>query len=376
MKSNAIIVTFFVAFVAHTAMARADAPTPLDATLAAGQASLIAVPVRAAAAAEAKPVPLMHYRLHLPGDYHQTGAQTYPVMFIAAPGGGAEMGQMRDALVRDRWIVAMLVESRNGSQAWLPNFTTAYDDLVRRVRVDPDMMFCTGLSGAAKVCSVYPGIRPGFQAVILQAAGPWTGRTFAEPGNDDLLVYGTFGTLDGNFHHARRIRISLPESVRRLVEIWDGGHAWAPADVFDRALVWSVDAVVLDRPYSPTQNGTYRWYVENRLAEFDRATSAIDGYVALTRLSAMPPDWQTAADPALIERVDTALNVPAPAQDEIAAYDAFAKAMAQDESDRGHNSETIASLYKAIADQYPGTAYGERAATRHQAVLWETGKYP
>ena len=48
---------------------------------------------------------LFHYKLHLPADYEADGEERYPLMFIAAPQGDAEMGVMAERLERDRWIV-------------------------------------------------------------------------------------------------------------------------------------------------------------------------------------------------------------------------------------------------------------------------------
>ncbi len=361
----------------YSALASANEPTPMDAPLAAGDITVIASPIPVADGQSPEKVALMHYRLYLPADYDDNGNRKYPVMFIAAPGGNARMGEMQNILVRERWIVAMLFESRNGSSDWLPNFMAAYDDLVQRVRSIESMHFCTGFSGAAKVCSVYPGIRPGFRGMILQGAGPWGVRAFTEPGNEDLLVYGTFGTLDGNFHHARRIRLSLPPYIRRLVTIWDGGHAWAPAHVFESALRWLEHAALTSAPYAPELDDAYQWFAENRLSDVTEAESDIARFAALEDIRGLPPEWRNAADSSLVQRVDAAFaNAAAPTGDERAAYEAFRAALRDDEADHGRNSAKIAETYESIADQFPDTMYGLIARDRGQAVYWETGQYP
>ena len=38
---------------------------------------------------------------------------------------------------------------------------------------------------------------------------------------------------------------------RGLVEVWEGGHARAPAPVMERALDWVEDRVFLDADYNP-----------------------------------------------------------------------------------------------------------------------------
>jgi hypothetical protein len=253
------------------APAWAEAPTPLDAPLPAGAVTMIAA-AHAGPAVPGWPAGRpFHYRLYLPRDYDDH-ERKYPVMFVASPRGDATMGPFAERLARDRWIVAMLVESRNGSNLWLANFIAAHDDVIRRVRVQPDMLFCTGVSGAAKVCSVYPEQRPGFRGVIAQAADLWNPRMFADPAHARLVVFGTFGAMDPNLRYARQIRAATPPG-QGLVEVWDGGHSWAPAPVLARALDWVEDRVFLDGGYDPALADAYRWYFENRLVGAEHAGS-------------------------------------------------------------------------------------------------------
>lgn len=372
----------FGIFVLLGASGHAQGPTPLDAPLAAGETSLITAPVptpEGSDAAAGAGVPLLHYRLHLPTDYHDGQNKSYPVMFIAAPNGNAEMGAMREMLERDRWIVAMMVESRNGSNIWVANFAAAFSDLMKRARVQKTMLFCTGMSGAAKVCSVYPQFHPGFRGMILQAAGPWGHKTFYQPGNETLIVYGTFGTHDPNFHHSKSLRVSLPDGVRRMVEIWDGGHSWAPADVFARALNWTLEAAFVVDRYDPTLNDAYQWRVTNRLAEFAAGASAIERHVLEQELRIAIETWRPALGDTLFERAEEALSVDrgeGATETEIAAWQAWRQALLDDEAGRSVDLAATQAPYRVIAEQYPGTHYGKVAAHRLQAVHWETGQYP
>ena len=174
----------------------AEQPTPLMAVLPAGEVTTIACLSPYGARQNVPEWPrdgIFHYRLYLPDDYHDQPARQYPVMFIAAPGGEAEMGRMAERLTRDRWVVAMLSESRNRSVLWYPNFIATYSDVLKRVRVHPEMLFCTGFSGGARVCSRYPSIRPGFQGLILQAAGYSGPAWVLTRSNAHVTVYGLFG---------------------------------------------------------------------------------------------------------------------------------------------------------------------------------------
>jgi hypothetical protein len=355
----------------------AEDATPLDAPTAAGETAMIAAPV-ATADGQGAGLSMLHYRLHLPADYHDGREKPYPVMFIAAPGGHADMGAMRAALERDRWIVAMMVESRNGSNIWTANFTAAYADLMQRARVQQNMLFCTGMSGAAKVCSVYPQIRPGFQGMILQAAGPWGARTFYQPGNEDLLVYGTFGTHDPNFHHGRSIRLSLPDGVRRMVEIWEGGHDWAPEPVIERALDWTVAAALDDRGYSPDFHAAYDWRATNLLFKFEATSEPIARMVTADKLRNALEKWRDALGGDLIARIERAVSETdgSIADEEISAWRAWQAAFRADEAGHSKDMEATTAPYQRIVEEYPGTMYADIAAQRLRVLHWETGQYP
>jgi len=350
-----------------SAAAFAEDLTPLDALLAPGETHLIA-----AAPPGAEGALLFHYRLWLPEDYATSVTRLYPVMFIAGPIGNVEMGEMADRLMRERWIVAMLVESRNGSNAWQANFVAAHDDVLRRVRADETMRFCTGLSGAAKVCSVYPGLRPGFRGVVLQAAGPWGPRVYEEEANAGAAVYGTFGAFDFNLSHARRIRRGLPPSVRHMVEIWDGQHAWAPAAVFDRALDWVLAAVLNDAPVSPD---AYRWYVENRLSDLARTEHAGQRLYLAWNLSRVVAAAAAALDEPLRRQMDKALAEVPDAAEQVALREYF-DLFERDAASRGRELLAIADDYAEHARRHPGTYGAELAEIRRRSLYWEMRRDP
>ncbi len=360
----------------------AEEPTSLTAVLPAGEVTTIGClsPYGARQSVpDWPPDGIFHYRLYLPSDYHDHPTRQYPLMFIASPAGEARMGQMAERLKRDRWVVAMLAESRNRSVLWHPNFVAAYIDVLKRVRVHPEMLFCTGFSGGARVCSHYPSIRPGFQGLILQGAG-YSGRAWVlTRSNSRVTVYGLFGARDPNRREAHRIRRGLPLHTRSLVEIWDGGHEWAPAPAFERALDWAEDKTLLEAEYDAGRADVYTWYFLNKLARFERATSDGERYVLRRLLKTLPARWRLALDDPTRERfqaVDAALRTFSEddaLQREIAAHDAFDKALRTDEAQRVGDLSEIIQQYGEIIERYPNTQFGQRALIRQQSVRWETG---
>ena len=361
-----------------TTLVHADLPTPLDQPLPAGEVSLIA----ATSIYGIQRVPgwpkdgLFHYRLYLPDDYYDNNRK-YPLMFIASPIGNADMGLLAERLKHDRWLVAMLVESRNRSILWNPNFIAAYDDLMKRVRVQPEMLFCTGFSGAARVCGTYPAIRPGLRGLILQGAAFLQRPDYLVGPNANISVYGTFGQKDPNLPEIVNIRNVLPEHTRRLFEVWDGGHAWAPTEVINRALQWSEDTALLGTDYDENLADMYHWYFHNKLNQFDSETSAIERYRLKQLLQELPERWHLQLSEDAQAQLRTAVqSISATPEDdalaqEVEAYQAYAQALKNETLSRGEALQNLISTYADIAERYATTEYGKQAARRQQSLLSE-----
>lgn len=362
---------------------QAAGPTPLQQVLPVGEETLIACrsPYQIPAASrDWPPDNLFHYRLYLPVDYDAHGQQPYPLMFIASPSGNARMGAMAARLKRDRWLVAMLVESRNRSMVWLPNFMAAYHDVTQRVRVQQSMIFCTGFSGGARVCGSYPRLRPGFQGLLLQAAGFQQRPVYLSGANAYIAVYGTFGNQDRNRREARRIRAGVPPHTRTLVELWEGGHSWAPVALFNRALDWLEEKALLDQRYQSGLSDVYAWYLHNQLALYAQAGSDIERYAIYQRISRLPERWKEQLDATTTSTLSTIAEAMrqiadrASLQQEIAAYHAFHKTLRLDERGRGRNLPELIKDYGEMVERYGQTIYAKQAASRQQSVRWEHGE--
>jgi len=185
---------------------------------------------------------IYHYKLWLPHGYLAQPHRRWPCVFIASPFGNARMGNMAERLKKTH-VVVMLVESRNGP--WPPtigNFLAAHDDVVKRIRIQKGRKIATGLSGGARASSVFVQLRPGFSGAILQGAGvpsDETGRFYFYDllRQKSILIAMVIGRNDPR-------RSEIPEMERQLgperfgVLLFPGGHQWAPADSFAKALVW------------------------------------------------------------------------------------------------------------------------------------------
>ena len=137
----------------------------------------------------------------------------------------------------------MLVEAKNGP--WEPivgNFLAAHDDVIKRVRIAEGQKYATGFSGGARASSVFVQLRPGFCGLILQSAGP----SFDEKNNYNiagikrnvaLRIAMTMGSSDNNNNEVDRMK-KLFNSQRLAAFGFNGGHAWASAEIFEKAMTW------------------------------------------------------------------------------------------------------------------------------------------
>lgn len=184
-----------------------------------------------------------HYKLWLPKGYNADINKQWPCMFIMSPEGNASMGEMANYLGSNGFVVVMLVEAKNGP--WEPiigNFLAAHDDVIKRVRIAEDKKYATGLSGGARASSVFVQLRRGFRGLILQGAG----ASFDDKNNYQiagilrnakLRIAMTMGSSDNNKNETDRMKKLFG---RQSLAVFDftGGHTWAPAEVFEKAMIW------------------------------------------------------------------------------------------------------------------------------------------
>ena len=219
-----------------------------------------------------------HYKLYIPKSYDKSKNQYFPCMFIASPGGNANMGQMANRFKNDNWVVVMLIESKNGTPDWLPSFIAAHDDVLKRVRICPNFKFATGMSGGARCVSEYTYHRKGFRGVILQAAGfsSWEYEKYPK----HTAVASTFGNEDFNLSESQKIRRNLNPKTPSYIEVFKGGHNWAPEETFIRALDWIEQKTFIQFKQKATkqQRHAFVWLMKQKLNHLKTATSDVEKY--------------------------------------------------------------------------------------------------
>ncbi|HCE44575.1 MAG TPA: hypothetical protein DET40_13600 [Lentisphaeria bacterium] len=356
-----------------------------------------------------------HYDLYIPEGYNTDPKASYPCMFIASPGGNANMGKMAKRLKQDRWVVVMLVESKNDDNTWAVNFLAAHDDVVKRMRIAGGAKFATGLSGGSRCCSTYPLLRSGFSGIVCQSAG-FAYKNTSSAGIIDfyakyprqVAVAGTFGSKDFNLMESYTIWTILPAGSRKWIEIFEGGHEWCSADTFGRAMDWMEERVFVDKPVKPESSnfllkgGTgveppgknaYLWYFEVVKRRAASADSKYEKYLLLLRRNTVAANGGLAAVPSVktemasistdISQLKTDLEVQKEALAKV-DYDAIQKIYASidDEMPRGQhefNKRILSSKEKKLFDdyykacdkflaKYPNSFYSKGLSSRKTAL--------
>ena len=346
----------------------------------------------------------LHYDLYLPADYDKNPDYRYPAIFIAAPGGNANMANMTERLKRDGWVAVMLVESQNGSVDVTSNFVAAYDDVVQRVRIAKGAKLATGLSGGSRAASMYPLMRPGFRGLFCQAAGFIYGlakvdnAAIYEKYPPQVLVAGTFGTKDENAYEAHSIRRTLDARSGRYVELFDGGHDWAPAPNAERVFDWFEDQAFLAPPVAaqpcalitPVKAESmgpegYAWFFRLTQQRLEKAETKAEKYRQMSRLPVIAKNGQLTADPetakvlatvgAELEKLktdpelQTVLQAEKEFQKAMAAFDAFEKLFMRGKAEfkkRPVSRGELTALDKfreaagKVIAAYPDTYYAKR----------------
>jgi hypothetical protein len=341
-----------------------------------------------------------HYDLYIPEDYYKNTWAKYPVMFIASPGGNATMGPMKERFTRDRWIVVMLVESKNRSIHWHPNFLAAHDDVTRRVRVAENFKFATGMSGGARVSAMYPTMRSGFRGLVQQAAffslELLTERsTSIAMAFKKVAVFGTFGSTDFNLYESDMLRRDLPDGVRRGAEVFEGGHAWAPVETFERGMDWIERQVfMLSGPPPKSDQPGFLWYYQTLLRRRDAAETDLEKYEVYEQLNAVAVLSKLAGDKAPFTKQLAELKTSSKTlAKELKAREAFRRAVMKENllniqlqkrrsvwKDRKMSAADTSALDawrkaldQAVKESGPDTAYGIRAERAFQSLKLEFG---
>jgi len=221
------------------------------------------------------------YALYVPRDYD--ASRTWPLVILMDPRGRAQIPLRLVAAAAERlgFLVVSSYNTRSDGPAE-PNVTALnalLQDVPRRWSVNGERVYLMGFSGTARfaweAAERLPDNVPGIVGV---GAGP----VVNDPRRVLLMTlqglpfdyFGSVGNLDFNFHEVLALETRLEaRSIPHRFEIFDGPHAWPPAQVMDRALTWlelrAVARGLAQRPQTWTDSVFVAWHGEARRLEAD-----------------------------------------------------------------------------------------------------------
>ncbi len=210
--------------------------------------------------------PDQSYALYLPSGYSAT--RKWPLLAAFDPGarGNAPVESFKEAAERYGYIVCGSNNSRNGP------FTSSAEaakamlgDIAARFSIDDKRVYLTGFSGGARAATtIAVRLRGQVAGVIGCGAGLAVG---IEPSSSlPFVYYGTVGNEDFNYAEMKQLDRALESAgVAHHIEVFEGAHGWAPADVCGRAIEWmelqamksgrrSRDDLFIDRLFNSAQD--------------------------------------------------------------------------------------------------------------------------
>lgn len=183
--------------------------------------------------------PSYGYALFLPASY--TPDRKWPVLFAFDPMARGELPVelVRGMAERHGYIVAGSLDARNGPMA--PQVEAArsmMQDVAARLSIDPERVYVTGFSGAARFSVMLATLcKSCITGVLAHGAGYPPG---VEPAKNTTFDYfGTVGDADFNYAEVVRLHEQLDDiGVPNRVRIFEGPHGWAPKEVWEQAFDW------------------------------------------------------------------------------------------------------------------------------------------
>lgn len=185
--------------------------------------------------------PAESYALYLPSIY--TPAKKWPVVYAFDPmaQGTAPVRKYKDLAERYGYILAASNNSRNGPMYISIGAAQAvWQDTHVRFSLAARRAYATGFSGGARVACELGRMAPGEVAGVIGMGagfplGPGQGPRMDLP----FIFYGTSGIRDFNYPEMMELDATLSGlNIAHRVEVFDGGHEWAPPPIFAEAIEW------------------------------------------------------------------------------------------------------------------------------------------
>lgn len=323
------------------------------------------------------------YSVYIPKGYSTEKDRKYPCFFIA--GGG--LGQLEKRLKQEKWLIVN-VQFVNGDLwsgvigMWLP----IHDDAAKRLRILEGLKVSSGFSGGSRAASRYACTRPGFMGVILCGAafGQDDHARYVVDGlKPHIGIYGLFGDKDGNKDEIGRLRKQT--NVRIEVEEFIGTHELGDENCFNRAMDWLERGLFAEKRVMAAAKDIVVPYFDLKVEALDEMTG-LRKHDTILLLKDVIATHGLASKAELKDKVAKVNDlVAADAKDdkmkqEVDARTMYLKARSHEAQLRAQVknwddkkippklTEDASKTYKAVADKYKDTEYGQFAAKQSEGT--------
>lgn len=180
------------------------------------------------------------YALYLPSNYSPD--RRWPIIYAFDPfaRGKVPVDLYKDAAEKFGYIVVGSNNAKNGPGAEEMAAAEAdWADTHRRLMIDKDRVYTTGLSGGARFATSFALYCYTCSVAGVIAHGATYPVKEGMPANDHFLYYVAIGDQDFNFPEVAALR-EKKEAKRAefKVKVYPGPHQWAPPDVVEDAIEW------------------------------------------------------------------------------------------------------------------------------------------
>ena len=303
------------------------------------------------------------YKLWIPQGYEAAPKRRWPCVFIASPGGNANMGPMAKHLKEAGYIVVALQESSNSvsNGVCCSNFAAAHDDVVARLRVAEGQKFVTGMSGGSRVASMFVTMRPGIAGLFQQAAG--YGVVPSALPKRNFCIVTSIGTKDFNIVEFPKIAAGISSGVPWAVLISDSGHGWSPAPIAEKAFLQMEARTLMSASSSPDVKTSAQTWLPLQAKIIREMPALVDKIQYADRALKAAAKQGLQNDPALVSlKTELQQWQKAPtAAKEISADDALWRAFAKDVRTIAFRGGSHLKLLEEVAKRHAGTTAGEQA---------------
>ncbi len=193
------------------------------------------------------------YALYIPSQY--VASRPWPIVYIFEPAarGPLAVEHFKEGAEKYGYIVVASNNSRNGpAKPTIDAMNAMFSDTHQRFALDEKRLYVAGMSGGARVATIFATQSISFAGVIAQSAAfdtPTIPALFKVP------FFGTVGTDDFNFTELRRADVKLDSTaVPHRLEIFAGPHGWAPKELCAESLAW-LDLQAMQSGRKPVDQG-------------------------------------------------------------------------------------------------------------------------